>query len=760
MPPSDPPGRAARTTNLDTVYRFRAHLRPVAAGQGLLFLLGELEHFLVKGLACERVAALVDGRRSAAEIVEALAGQVSPPEVVYLLGVLHERGYTTASSGGPSAPADAFFEALGVDATRAARALATASVAVVALGSEDPGALVRALEEASLAVRDDAALRVLLVGDYLDPRVEEAIFDPRFFEARWCPVKVTGPTCWVGPLFQRGTGACFRCLAHRLRANRPDRVFVERRLGPLAGAFVPRAETAASRSWGAHFAAMEVQRLALGRAAVAAGVPAVPAGGAPAEDQRLLTFDHRRLAVEEHPVVRRPQCPRCGDPELLRKRAAAPLRLAARRRLGDHDGGYRCASATETFDRLKPQISALTGIVPHVRPVPGRDHPLRPVHSSAYFVCPSHDDPSFADFARASLGKGRTPDQARAGALAEAIERHSAVFQGDEALVASTLADLGGDGLAPDALQNFSEAQLLDRVARNRRVKELRRSIPAPFDGSACLQWAPAWSLTHEKRRFLPAMYSYAHLPASLADDFCLFDPNGHAAGNCLEEAVLQGFLELAERDAVGVWWYGRVPRPEVSLESFAEPYFDALVRHYRAMGQRLWVLDLTNDLDLPAFAALARADDGDRWCIGFGCHLEPRLGVQRALTELNQLFDPEGRAKAPWDDAAMTDHAFLRPDEAASKRVAEDFETTRHDDLRDAVLDCVERARRVGLETVVLDQTRPDSGLSVVQVVVPGLRHIWPRLGPGRLYDVPVRMGWRKRARTETELNPVPLFL
>lgn len=54
---------------------------------------------------------------------------------------------------------------------------------------------------------------------------------------------------------------------------------------------------------------------------------------------------------------------------------------------------------------------------------------------------------------------------------------------------------------------------------------------------------------------------------------------------------------------------------------------------------------------------------------------------------------------------------------------------------------------------------TRPDVGLPVVKVVVPGLRHFWPRLAPGRLYDAPVALGWRESALKEDELNPVPIF-
>ena len=63
-------------------------------------------------------------------------------------------------------------------------------------------------------------------------------------------------------------------------------------------------------------------------------------------------------------------------------------------------------------------------------------------------------------------------------------------------------------------------------------------------------------------------------------------------------------------------------------------------------------------------------------------------------------------------------------------------------------------------MEMLVLDQTRPDIGLNVVKVVVPGLRHFWKRLGAGRLYDVPVQMGWLDKPLTEEELNPIPLWM
>ena len=64
------------------------------------------------------------------------------------------------------------------------------------------------------------------------------------------------------------------------------------------------------------------------------------------------------------------------------------------------------------------------------------------------------------------------------------------------------------------------------------------------------------------------------------------------------------------------------------------------------------------------------------------------------------------------------------------------------------------------GLEMLVLDQTRPDIGLPVAKVIVPGLRHFWARFAPGRLYDVPVELGWIAKPTPEDQLNPIAMFV
>ncbi|WP_341752025.1 MULTISPECIES: hypothetical protein [unclassified Candidatus Tisiphia] len=44
-------------------------------------------------------------------------------------------------------------------------------------------------------------------------------------------------------------------------------------------------------------------------------------------------------------------------------------------------------------------------------------------------------------------------------------------------------------------------------------------------------------------------------------------------------------------------------------------------------------------------------------------------------------------------------------------------------------------------------------------KVIVSGLRHFGRSFSPGRLFDVPVKMGWIKQPTLEKDINPYPIF-
>jgi oxazoline/thiazoline synthase len=147
---------------------------------------------------------------------------------------------------------------------------------------------------------------------------------------------------------------------------------------------------------------------------------------------------------------------------------------------------------------------------------------------------------------------------------------------------------------------------------------------------------------------------------------------------------------------------------------------------------------------------------------------------VVRALTEVNQFLpfidrrDAQGNTRYLTDDpetlawcreATVEGEPWVAPDPAQPARTLADYPALPGTDLAEHVAGCVGRVEASGLDVMVLDQTRPDLDLAVVKVVAPGLRHFWRRLGPGRLYTAPVRLGWLAEPYTEDEINPRNIF-
>src|SRR5262249_17316031 len=112
------------------------------------------------------------------------------------------------------------------------------------------------------------------------------------------------------------------------------------------------------------------------------------------------------------------------------------------------------------------------------------------------------------------------------------------------------------------------------------------------------------------------------------------------------------------------------------------------------------------------------------------------------------------------WRHATVANQPYLLPDPGERARRPEDFDYLPCRDLLEDVAAIQSGIESRSMEVLVLDQTRPDIGLPVVKVIVPGMRHFWPRLGPGRLYDIPVQLGHLAQPTTLDELNPIPMFL
>jgi bacteriocin biosynthesis cyclodehydratase domain-containing protein len=715
----------------DAIPRFRTHLVASAIDDDTLVIHSEARRVVVRGASVAAVGRLVDGVRDVSQIATTLGEHVGPGAVARVLNALARAGHLEfglARAGNESS----FWQLL---AGPTADAQVHAMQIALHVPGGDFGPLQHALAQAGVRVGLPATLHVVVYDDPLDPRwVTKALAATG--PVLLCRMGGTQPT--VGPLLDEQAGPCACCVAHALARNRPVPRFLRERLGQAFS--VPAPVSATSLAAASGLLAMSIAQFATGDRSLR---------------RALCALNLRNLQTTLHAVPMRPQCPHCGDARWMQSQAErAPVlqpRIASHR----EDGGHRICSAEQTLAAYWPLVSPLTGVVNYLHPMPGRHSAVRKVYVSGYQVCPQ-EWPRDNGFDKICAGKGRTDAQAQASALCEAIERASSVWQGDEAMQWATRAELGPRAVSLDTLQGFSARQFAHREAINASTSDRRRQVPLPFADDIPIAWTPAWSLTGGDRCLVPLAYCFAEAPPTWGSHYCVYNPNGTAAGNCLEEAVLQGLLELVERDATALWWYQRVSRPALDLACVADdPFVAVLLADYATNGWRVHVLDLTHDLGIPVYAAVARHDALDKYAVGFGCHLQSRIAVSRALTELNQMLDTRADAHPPWDRQLLPDAPFIAPTGLTQQLHAH----STGDDLCQDIDVCLGRLATAGLEAMVVDKTRPDFGLAVAQVLVPGLRHFWPRFGPGRLYDVPVALGWKMYAAEEA-LNPAPLFL
>ena len=188
----------------------------------------------------------------------------------------------------------------------------------------------------------------------------------------------------------------------------------------------------------------------------------------------------------------------------------------------------------------------------------------------------------------------------------------------------------------------------------------------------------------------------------------------------------------------------------------------DGYSAKYSRMKRTLDVLDITHDLGIPTFAAssVSRKGGATDLVIGFGAHVDAHIAVARAVTEVDQwlssLVAGTASARISADPGCA---AYLAPSGSEPHRTADHYRCD-VDNVTGAIDLVVDRLRQVGVEALVLDQTRTDIGLPVVRVTAPGLRHFWPRFGSGRLYSVPLACGWQREPHAEDDLNPSQLLV
>ena len=221
---------------------------------------------------------------------------------------------------------------------------------------------------------------------------------------------------------------------------------------------------------------------------------------------------------------------------------------------------------------------------------------------------------------RVHAGKGIRPEEARVGALMEAIEYAVAERSSALALTARmSLRDLAGQ--LPSGIRLIDLAPRLGvHVAPEREILAIECE-----------------SIGRTRRVFLPAELVLMPCPKEGADFLFGWSTNGLASGNSLDEATLHGLLEVLERDALAMN-RGRNASVRVDNDELPEA-FRTWAAQWDRLGVELVVRHLPNDFDLPCFEAhLHEAASPDvNLARGSGLHLDRDIALARAVCEAAQ---------------------------------------------------------------------------------------------------------------------------
>lgn len=579
-----------------------------------------------------------------------------------------------------------------------------------------------------LVIDEECSLTFILCDDLLNPKLVTLVACYRDI----CLIKSCGEQLYITPIIKQADAVDYVYkLQQRLKHNNPSLALLEQ-LQPNTNLLLPYRENEMLSKPLVALLQVQLQLLITDNSS------------------HLLVINRLQVNVEKHPIRLLGK-----GQENFAQQLLAPVTLQSCCANFNQDGGSRTLSPAQTVSRIQPFISPKTGLITHIAELKeSNPYPVK-IYTTAFFKKPALTRSFKLDnnsFVHSCMGKGVSHQQSQASALCEAIERFSAHYQGDEPLYLSKRQQLDKRHYDFQQLVPYSPVQY-QQFNDKSHPDSLLKQAAMSYQGEA-VHWLPTWSLSQHEQVYLPLTHCFANLPFE-DERYARWHSNGCAAGNTVEEAILQALFELIERDATAIWWYNRIDRPAYNLNNINDDNLQRLDK--TLVDYDYWVLDLTHDIGVPVMVAVGQHKRNKGLSFGFGCHLQSELAAQRALTELCQLIPIRNQKNAPFDFDAVIPDSYLFPTESPQTN-NQNFKSSA--DIKVDIENIVSKLKSLQLETLVVNYSREPLPIKATKVFVPGLCHIWPQLASQRLYQAPVDLGWLDKAKCEKTINQHALYV
>lgn len=270
----------------------------------------------------------------------------------------------------------------------------------------------------------------------------------------------------------------------------------------------------------------------------------------------------------------------------------------------------------------------------------------------------------------------------------------------------------------------------------------LPRSAVGRFHPDLKIHWIEGYDLGRDEPCTVP--YEMVHtdftLPLPAGSGCFPMTSNGLASGNHLHEAISHALAELVERDAETLFSLlsesGQNER-RVRPETINAEECRSLLSRFRAAGVDVAIWDLTSDIGVATFRVVIMDRELDparplRPNTGSGCHPSRSVALARALTEAAQsrlTIIASSRDDLPrerYREAADLERLAELREQSFQGAPVRSFDLTptfEAESIEEDVLWQRERLTARGLDRlVVVDLTKPELGIPVARVIVPGL--------------------------------------
>ena len=305
------------------------------------------------------------------------------------------------------------------------------------------------------------------------------------------------------------------------------------------------------------------------------------------------------------------------------------------------------------------------------------------------------------------MGKGGTAQQAEASALMELGERFSFFSFAKNP-----------DNFFTDTYPNVRDKAIsFEMIAQSVHDESDDLPVSRKIFESLPLKWTWGYNLTREKEVLIPFDWF-----------FSINEFNGPSAGNCVEEALIQGICEIVERHTSSLVSQNKLTVAAIRPESVTDPLVKDMFQKYKNAGVNLYLSDFSLDTGIPTVGAMAYdpstfpALSDIVWTAG--TTPDPQKALSRALTEVAQLagdFNTESNYVAsglPKYTALKEADYIMNPGKAVNIGDLPDLSS---DNLKTEILNCLAALKNINMEVLVINTIHDQLKIPAFYTIVPG---------------------------------------